>query len=183
MKSFSFLSVVTKTTLVHTVSYFVIGLLSFLFLDYGARYADPAVAVALRQTNHPLVTAGPLFQVLRGVLFGIAFYALRDLIFSKRRGWMTLWLVLLIVGVFSPFSAAPGSIEGFVYSTLPAWFHLMSLPELIVQSLLLASLTYYLVNHTEKRWLSTLFVTLFVIIVLLALLGALAALGFLPAAA
>jgi hypothetical protein len=59
----------------------------------------------------------------------------------------------------------------------------MSLPELIVQSLLLASLTYYLVNHTEKRWLSTLFVTLFVIIVLLALLGALAALGFLPAAA
>jgi len=181
MKEFSFPSIAVKTTLVHTVTYFLIGLLSFLFLDYSARYADPAVAVALRQTDHPLVTAGPLFQVLRGFLFGIAFYALRDLIFPKQRGWLTLWLVLLIVGIFSPFSAAPGSIEGFVYSTLPMWFHLMSLPELIVQSFLLAFLTHYWVNHPEKRWLSILFGTLFVIITLLALLGILSALGFLPA--
>jgi hypothetical protein len=181
MNKFSFSSIAVKTTLVHTVTYFAIGLLSFLFLDYSARYADPTVAVALRQTDHPLVTAGPLFQVLRGFLFGIAFYALRDLIFSKPRGWLTLWLVLLIVGIFSPFSAAPGSIEGFVYSTLPIWFHILSLPELIVQSFLLASLTHYLVNHAEKKWLGITFGILFAIIVLLALLGVLSALGFLPA--
>jgi hypothetical protein len=183
MKEFSFPSIAVKTTLVHTVTYFVIGLLSFLFLDYSARYADPTVALALRQTDHPLVAAGPLFQVLRGFLFGIAFYALRDLIFPKQRGWLTLWLVLLIVGIFSPFSAAPGSIEGIIYSTLPMWFHIMSLPELIVQSFLLAFLTHYLVNHPEKKWLSILFGTLFVIITLLALLGILSALGFLPAPA
>lgn len=181
MKEFSFSSIAVKTTIVHTVTYFVIGLLSFLFLDYSARYADPTVAVALRQTDHPLVTAGPLLQVLRGLLLGIAFYALRYLIFPKPRGWLTLWLVLLIVGIFSPFSSAPGSIEGVVYSTLPMWFHLMSLPELIIQSFLLASLTHYLMNHPEKRWLSLWFGTLFVIIVLLALLGILAELGFLPA--
>jgi hypothetical protein len=183
MKEFSFSSIAIKTILVHTVTYFLIGLLSFLFLDYSARYADPAVAVALRQTDHPLVTAGPLFQVLRGFLFGIAFYALRDVIFPKRRGWLTLWLVLLIVGIFSPFSSAPGSLEGIVYSTLPMWFHILSLPELIIQSFLLASLTHYLVNHPEKRWLSILFGTLFVVIVVLALLGILSALGFLPAPA
>jgi hypothetical protein len=96
MKEFSFSFIAVKTTLVHTVTYFVIGLLSFLFLDYSARYADPTVAVAVRQTDHPLVTAGPLFQVLRGMLFGIAFYALRDLIFPKQRGWLTLWLVLFV---------------------------------------------------------------------------------------
>jgi hypothetical protein len=183
MKEFAFSSIVIKTTLVHTVTYFLIGLLSFLFLDYSARYADPTVAVALRQTDDPLVTAGPLFQVLRGFLFGIAFYVLRDVIFPKRGGWLTLWLVLLIVGIFSPFSSAPGSIEGIVYSTLPMWFHIMSLPELIIQSFLLASLTQYLVNHPEKRWLSILFGILFVIIVLLALLGILSALGFLSAPA
>jgi hypothetical protein len=183
MKKISFSSIAIKTTLVHTVTYFLVGLLSFLFLDYSAKYADPAVAVALRQADHPLVTAGPLFQVLRGFLFGIAFYALRDVIFPKRSGWLTLWLVLLIVGILSPFSSAPGSIEGVVYSTLPMWFHIMSLPELIIQSFLLASLTHYWVNHPEKRWLSISFVTLFVIIVLLALLGILSALGFLPAPA
>lgn len=180
MKEMHFPAIVLKTTVIHTVTYFVVGLLSFLLLDYSARYADPAVAVALRPTNHPLVTAGPLFQVLRGILFGIAFYALRDLIFPKQRGWLTLWLVLLIVGIFSPFSSAPGSIEGIVYSTLPMWFHLMSLPELIVQSFLLTFLTHYWVNHSEKRGPSILFGTLFVVIVLLALLGILSALGFLP---
>jgi len=181
MKNYSFSSIVIKTTLVHTVTYFLIGLLSFLFLDYSARYTDPAVAVALRQIDHPLVTAGPLFQVLRGFLFGFAFYALRDVIFPKPRGWLTLWLVLLIVGIFSPFSSAPGSIEGVVYSTLPMWFHIISLPELIIQSFLLAFLTHHVVNHPEKRWLSILFGILFGIIVLLALLGILSALGFLPA--
>jgi len=83
MKEYSFSSIAIKTTLVHTVTYFLIGLLSSLFLDYSARYADPAVAVALRQTDHPLVTAGPLFQVLRGFLFGIAFFILRDVIFPN----------------------------------------------------------------------------------------------------
>jgi hypothetical protein len=176
----TFRSVVTRVTMIHTVTYFVIGLLSFMFLDYSARYADPAVAVALRQTDHPLVTAGPLFQVLRGFLFGIAFYALRDFIFSKQRGWLTLWLVLLIVGIFSPFSSAPGSIEGIVYSTLPLWFHFMSLPELIIQSFLLAFLTHYWVNHPEKPWLTISLAILFTMIVLLVGLGVLSSSGVLP---
>jgi len=180
MQQFSFSSIAVKTTLVHTVTYFVIGVLSFLFLDYSSRYADPTVAVALRQTDHPLVTAGPLFQVLRGFLFGIAFYALRESIFPKQRSWLTLWLVLLIVGIFSPFGASPGSIEGAVYSTLPLWFHFMSLPELIIQSFLLAFLTQYWVNHPEKRWLNISFGILFTLIVLLAGLGVLSSLGILP---
>ena len=180
MNKYSFSSIAYKTTVIHTVTYFVIGLLSFLFFDYSLKYADPAVASTLRQTDHPLVTAGPLFQVLRGLLFGIAFYALRDLIFPKRRGWLTLWLVLLIVGIFSPFSSAPGSIEGIVYSTLPLWFHLMSLPELIIQAFLLAVLTHYWVNHPEKRWLNISLGILFTMIVLLVGLGVLSSLGVLP---
>jgi hypothetical protein len=180
MQVFSLFSIISKTTLVHTVTYFVIGVLSFLFLDYGARYADPSVALALRQTDHPLVTAGPLFQILRGFLFGIVFYALRDVFFSKPRGWLTLWLVLLIVGIFSPFSSAPGSIEGIVYSTLPLWFHLMSLPELIVQSFLLAVVTHYWANHPENRWINLSLGILFTMIVLLVGLGVLSSLGVLP---
>lgn len=180
MKAYTFSSVALKTMLVHTVTYFVIGLLSFLLLDYSARYADPIVSASLRQTNHPMVTAGPLFQVLRGFLFGIVFYALRDIFLSKPRGWPVMWLTLMIVGIFSPFSAAPGSIEGVVYSTLPMWFHIMSLPELFIQSFLLAFLTHYWVNHPEKKWLAISFGIAFALITTLALLGILSALGFLP---
>lgn len=182
MNKYSFPFIVYKTTVIHTVTYFVIGLLSFLFFDYSLKYADPAVASTLRQTNHPLVTAGPLFQVLRGFLFGLVFYALKDWFFPKRRGWLVVWLVMVIVGIVSPFSAAPGSIEGVVYSTLPLWFHLMSLPELIVQSFFLVFLTHYWVNHYESKWLTWVMVIAFGAIVLLALLGVLSALGFLPAA-
>ena len=181
MNKYLFSSVVYRTTVIHTVTYFVIGVLSFLLFDYRLKYADPAVAATLRQTNDPLVTAGPLLQILRGFLFGIAFYTLKDWLFPKQRGWLTLWLVLLIVGILSPFSAAPGSIEGVIYSSLPLWFHLMSLPELVIQSFLLAFLTQYWVNHPEKRWLNTLMTIPFVAIVSLALLGVLSALGFLPA--
>ena len=183
MKTYAFSFIAWKTTLVHTGTYFIVGLLSFLLLDYSTNYADPVVSASLRQTNHAMVTAGPLFQILRGFLFGIVFYVLRDIFFSKPGGWTTIWLVLIFVGILSPFSAAPGSIEGFVYSTLPTWFHIMSLPELFIQSFLLTFLTHYWVNHPEKKWLSISFGIVFAIVTLLAFLGILAALDLLPAQA
>ncbi len=49
----SFASVVTKTAVVHTVTYFVIGALSAVFLDYSAKYADPVASQLMRQTSDP----------------------------------------------------------------------------------------------------------------------------------
>lgn len=129
MKQPSFSSILLKTTAIHAVTYFIIGVLSFLFLDYTAKYADPAVANFVRQTDHPLVMAGPFFQIFRGLLFGLAFFALRESIFPYKGGWLTLWLALVILGIFSPFGAAPSSIEGMVYTVLPLWFHIVNFPE------------------------------------------------------
>ena len=180
MQQPSFASITLKTTLVHTVTYFITGFFAFTLLDYGAKYADPVVAGLMRQTNHPLVAAGPALQVLRGFLFGLVFYALREITFPRKRGWLTLWLVLGIVGILSPFGPSPSSIEGAIYTILPAWFHLMGLPEVLIQSGLLAFLTYYWVNHPEKKWLGWAFGIGFGLVVLLSALGVLAALGILP---
>jgi hypothetical protein len=84
---------------------FLVGLLSFVFLDYSVKYADPVVSHLMRQTNDPFVAAGLAFQLLRGFLLGIVFYALRDLAFPNKRGWLTLWLVLVIVRNLAPFAA------------------------------------------------------------------------------
>ncbi len=183
MKQPTFISIALKTTAIHTVTYFIVGLIAFTFLDYSAKYADPIIANFMRQTDHPLVAAGPMFQILRGLLFGIVFYALREIIFPYKRGWLTLWLVLVIVGVLSAFGPTPGSIEGMIYTVLPAWFHIVGLPEVIIQSGLLAFLTHYWVNHPEKKWLAWLFGSVFTLVVLLSFLGILSALGVLPAAA
>lgn len=180
MKETQFTPIVLKTIVVHTVTYFLVGLVAFAFLDYASKYADPMVAVLMRQTDEPLVASGPLFQIVRGFLFGLVLYWLRDIVFGRRYGWLILWLVLVIVGQLSPFGAAPGSIEGLIYTNLPLWFHLSGLPEIVIQALLFALLTCYWVKHPEKRWLSWALVIAFVAVVLLATMGVLGALGILP---
>ena len=179
MKQYTFASISIKTMAVHTVTYFIVGLFSFVLLDYSTRYADPVVASLMRQTDHPLVAAGPAFQLLRGFLFGIVFYLLRDVFFPRKNGWLTMWLVLVIVGILSPFAAAPSSIEGMLYTVLPMWFHLSNFPEILLQSGVLAWLTFYWVNHPEKKWLSWVLWILFGIVILMSALGALSALGML----
>ena len=83
------------------------------------------------------------------------FYLLRETLFGRKNGWLILWLLLVIVGIFSTFGPAPGSIEGLIYTTLPLRDQLSGgLLEVHTQSFLFAGLLYYWVNHPEKRWLS-----------------------------
>ena len=169
-----------KAILVHTVTYFVIGFISYTVFDYTAKYADPLLGNFMRQTDHPLVAAGPMFQVIRGLLFGLVFYWLRDVFFARKNGWLYMWLTLLIVGVISPFGPSPSSIEGVLYSNIPLYFHFIGLPEVIIQSLLLAFCTHYWVRHPEKKWLGWLFGLIFVIVILMSILGILASVGVIP---
>ncbi len=177
----SLASTLVKTTLTHTVTYFLTGLAALALLGYADKYADPAVSILMRQTTDPLVAAGPLFQVVRGALFGIVVFLLRDLVLDRKHGWLTLWVVLVIVGVISPFGAAPASIEGMIYTTLPLWFHIIGLPEILLQSLLLAGIATWWINHPQNKWLGWLMGVVFVIILLLGTAGVLAGLGILQA--
>jgi hypothetical protein len=155
------------------------GLLALVFLNYSAKYANPAIASFMRQTTDPLVAAGPLLQVIRGALFGVVVFLLSDLVLERKRGWLTLWAVVVIVGVISPFGAALASIEGMIYTTLPLWFHINGLPEILFQSLLLALVATYWINHPQNKWRGWLMCVIFVIVLLLGTAGVLAGLGIL----
>jgi hypothetical protein len=155
----------------------VIGFISYTVFDYTAKYADPLLGNFMRQTNHPLVAAGPMFQVFRGLLFGLVFFLLRDIYFKNKNGWLPIWLVLFIVGVISTFGPSPSSIEGLIYTNVPLYFHVIGLPEVAVQSFLLAYLTHFWVTHPEKKWLGWLFGIGFGIVVLMSTLGILVAVG------
>ncbi|MCE7982617.1 MAG: hypothetical protein DYG89_15640 [Caldilinea sp. CFX5] len=180
MKPYTLASITLKTAITHSVTYFLVGLLAFTFFDYAGKYADPTIATLMRQTNDPIVASGPLFQIVRGLLFGLAFYPLREIIFARKQGWLILWFVLVVVGILSPFGPAPSSIEGMIYTILPMWFHIIGLPEVVIQAFLLALLSYYWINHPEKKWLTWLFGVAFALMFLLATLGVLAGLGILP---
>lgn len=171
----TFVGITVRTIVVHTVTYFIVGLLAFSIFDYTARFAEAGFSALMRPTDDPLVAAGPLFQPIRGLLFGIVFYLLRDVFFARKNGWLIMWVALVFLGIFSTFGPSPGSIEGLIYTTLPVGDQLLGLIEVLVQSFLLSYVLFYWVNHTDKRWISWVLGGLFVIGLLLPVLGLLAA--------
>jgi len=167
----TFWGITLKTIVVHTVTYFAVGLLAFTLFDYTTRFADPSMHGLMRQTDDPLVAAGPLFQPIRGFLFGIVFTMLRDALFRSRGGWFTMWVMLVLVGIFSTFGPTPGSVEGVIYTTLPITGQLFGLIEVLLQSLLLSVITTYWVSHPKARWLNWVLGILFALVLILPSLG------------
>ena len=167
----AFFELAVKTIAVHTATYFVVGLLALIVLDYAARFAEPDMRTWLRQTNDPIVALGPALQPLRGLLFAIALYPIREALFAHKHSWLVLWLVLVMIGIFSTFGPTPGSIEGLIYMTIPPGRQLAGLVEVLLQSLLLSAILCFWVHHPERRWLAWLLGGLCGLAVLLSITG------------
>jgi hypothetical protein len=156
---------------VHTVTYFAMGALAFWLFDYAELYAQPDLAGTMRSTDDPLIMAGTLFQPLRGFVFALVVFPVREIVFARPRGWLVLWGLFVGLGIVSTFGPAPGSIEGLVYTVISVPHQLLGVIEVILQSLLLAVGVVYWVNHPEKRWLNRLMFIAFAMVILLPVLG------------
>lgn len=64
-----------------------------------------------------------------------------------------------------------------IYTILPLSFHLVGLPEVVLQALLLAAILCYWVDHPERRWLTWVMVGAFVVLMTFPILGLLATSG------
>ena len=164
-------SLTIKTIVVHTVTYFVAGILAYTLNDYQQMYTQPPLSYVMRPTTDRLVMAGPLFQPIRGVIFALAFYPLRSVLFDRPRGWLVLWWVLLALGVLSTFGPAFGSVEGLVYTKVPVREQLLGLWEVVLQSFLFSFILFQWVNQPRKRWLPWALSTAFGLAILLPVLG------------
>jgi hypothetical protein len=168
-------AVVVKTMVAHTVTYFVIGALAFLVFDYPRLFAETELRFLMRPTTDPVVMAGPLFQPIRGLLFGALLVMLRETFFATRWGWLRLWLVLVVVGIIGPPGPVPGSLEGMIFTKVPLVVQLKGLPEVVLQTLVFSRILCYWVDRPEQRWLSWCLGIVFVVACLLPVLGLLAA--------
>jgi len=160
-----------KTVVVHTITYFIAGLLAYTLGRYEKAFSQPPLSYIMRPTSDPLVMAGPLFQPIRGVIFALALYPLRSVLFAKRGGWLILWWLLLALGVLSTFGPSPGSVEGLIYTKIPPLAQILGLWEVLLQSLLFSVILFYWVNHRDKRWLDWTLGIAFTIVMILPLLG------------
>jgi hypothetical protein len=174
-----FINLTIKTAVVHTVTYFAMGLFAVTFLNYKEMYATPELGLLMRQFGDPLQAAGPMFQPIRGLLFAIAFYPFYDAIFNKKYGWLAMGNALVMIGILSTFGPTPGSMEGLIYTTIPVPYQLIGLLEVIPQAFLLSFILHYWVNHPEKKWIGWVLGIILALFYLFSTLGVLQAVGIL----
>jgi hypothetical protein len=169
--SITFLGLTVKTIVVHTVTYFIMGLLALTFLEYRTAFAEPVTREYMRQVDDPLIALGPSLQFIRGILFAVVFYLLRDILFRRRNGWLIMWVMLVSLGILSTFAAAPGSVEGLLYTKMPVGLQISGWMEVMTQALLLSAILFYWVNHPEKKWLAWVLGIIFVLATLFSIMG------------
>jgi len=159
-----------KTAIAHSVTYMFMGIIASTAMNYREGFARPEIACYMRQLSDPRVMAGPLFQPIRGLIFALAFYPIRQALFGRRRGWLVMWWLLVAIGILGTFGPAPASIEGLIYSSWPALGQMKGWLEVVPQALLLSGIVCYWVNHPRK-WLDWTLGILFAVNIILPTLG------------
>ena len=129
----NFLVFYIKVAVIHTLTYIVFGILFSNLFDYSSIYSDPIITNFMRSFESPLIFIGPFLQPIRAIFIAIALFPIRNIITTKF-GWFIVWLLFACIGIIAAPSSAPSSIEGIVYTQLPIKFHIINLPELLIQT-------------------------------------------------
>jgi hypothetical protein len=170
-KQITLFGLTVRTIIVHSVTYFIMGLLALTFLDYRTAFAGEVTRDYMRPVTDPIVALGPALQFIRGILFAAAFYPLREVLFARKNGWLVTWLLLVTLGILSTFAAAPGSVEGLLYTKMPISLQISGWLEVMTQALLLSVILYYWVNHPEKKWLAWVLGIIYLLVIVFSILG------------
>lgn len=128
---------IAKVTIAHIVTYFICGVLAMNLFQYNEQMNNVGLK-SVEEINGLAVIFG---QLIRGVLFGIVIWWIKDSIIGKKLAWLKLWAILVIIGIISIYEPASASIEGFIYlipssEPLPLAFELGSRAEITIQPLL-----------------------------------------------
>jgi len=137
---------VVRATVIHVVTYFVVGIVAALAIDYATLFEQPVIRDYMRPFGSVSLLIGPVVQILRGIIIGLVLLAFRRGL-AERSGWLRLWLLLVGIGIFSTYAAAPSSIEGLFYTNIPLWYHAIGLPEMLVQTLLFSVVLAFYLRH------------------------------------
>jgi hypothetical protein len=139
---------VWRSTVLHVLTYFVIGAASY-WLVARQYWTGPAALPWLRDPEGDFVPRWVIpAQVVRGALYGVALFPLRRALLAMGawRGGSVIASLLLLIGLIAGIS---GVIEDWVYTTTfhPGLF-LAHLPEVVLQTLLYG---YFLLAWEHRR--------------------------------
>jgi len=168
MKPFS--TFLWRITSAHVITYFLAGLMAFALLDYHELFDTPPFSCFMKPTNSPSVAAGPALQLIRGLVFSIALWPFREVFLNTKHGWLKLWGLLVGLSILSTTAAGPGSIEGFIYTTIPIKKQIAGYIEVLPQTLLFSLIVCYWYKKPKMAW-QVISIILVVLILLMSYLG------------
>lgn len=131
----AFLGFTLRVIIAHMVTYFVFGMVMANVFDYAGIFQMPVIRDYMIPMDEHNIILGPFMQPVRGLIFAIGLWPLRGFLIEKKRGWLTLWGLLVTIGILSTPAASPGSVEGVLYTKLPMWYHWIGYPEIGLQTL------------------------------------------------
>lgn len=138
---------VTKVSIYHVVTYIVCGIIFSSLFNYSELFSEGCMAYYMHPVASTNTLMGPLFQVVRGVLFGLVLLLLRDYIRTEKLGFLKLFSLMLVFGIINTPGPALSSIEGMIYTKVPWIVHLKGAPEIVVQTFLFS----WWVSTIDKR--------------------------------
>jgi hypothetical protein len=105
-----------KVTFAHILTYTLCGIIAMNVNNYLAWIAEQD---NWRQMDDIIFQLALVFQILRGVLYGIVLLMIKDTIVYSKYGIIKLFIIMIILGMFNTPAPGPNSIEGFIYLKPP----------------------------------------------------------------
>ncbi|MFC2053896.1 hypothetical protein ACFLV7_06295 [Chloroflexota bacterium] len=161
---------IVRFAVTHTVVYFIAGMIFSVVMNYRELFATPEYAY-MRPFDHPLVILGPSLQIFRGALLAVAFLPFRKVIIESKRGWLYIFVAMLILMHIGADAADPGKIEAFIYADYSLAVHVSTWPESIFSSLVFAWLFYTWERNPKDKRLTIPLIAIFIITLAVAVLG------------
>lgn len=129
-----FLTFAIRIVATHVITYLFFGLVMSNLLGYEELFQREIIRDIMLPIDTNVLLAIAM-QPVRGLLFALALWPIWDVFINNKLGWLYLWGIYLVFGILSTTAAAPCSIEGILYTKLPLWYHLLGLPEIMLQTL------------------------------------------------
>lgn len=162
-----------RITASHMITYFIMGIIASNLLNYEEIFNS---SETYRPYDSPWIAAGPMLQVIRGLVISVVLWFFKDNFLFQKNGWIKLWGLLVGLSVLSTAAAPAGSIEGFIYTSTPILDQVKGYFELIPQIGLFAFFLCYWYEQPRKSW-NIIAVIMVGLTVLLSIMGVLAASG------
>ncbi|MDI9477191.1 MAG: hypothetical protein QM345_00330 [Bacillota bacterium] len=136
----------------HVVSYMIMGILASFLFNYSERFVAGTLRLYMLPTDSPLVALGPALQIIRGLIFTVVLWPVKNTFIEGEKGWLKLWVLFIGLAILGTAGPTPGSIEGMIYTRVSMAEHIFFLPEVVLQTLVFSIIVYNWYKRPSRVW-------------------------------